>query len=269
MVRVVGLVFLVGAVTAAVACEGGYDTGPDGSALVGQDGGAGEDGATGADAAPPGDADTPDPDGGSANITATCTALCAKGEECFDVDETYDCVSGCIAELGAMCSADEIAKLAACAALDCDSFESCVYTVPCMGMEEYCGNGVCADTEEDCWSCPEDCGDCFCGDGTCSPGECATCTADCPDGCYCGDVCKIGPAHDPSCGDCQAEICAVDSYCCEFEWDGTCVGEAETVCGKDCPAFCGDFVCDPTEDPETCPQDCDEEAPDVPPEPEP
>ena len=35
-----------------------------------------------------------------------------------------------------------------------------------------------------------------------------------------------------------------------------CVDEAESICGKDCPAFCGDYNCDPGEDSENCPQDC-------------
>jgi len=264
--RFQGLVLAVGALTVIVACKGGQSTNPDGSPLVGQDASPDASSMTDASSHPDAsllpdaevvdsDASTPT-DGGSADVAATCTALCEKATVCFGVEDTSECISECTAELGSMCTPDEISQLAACAALDCDGFEPCVYSVPCMGQEQYCGDTVCDEYSEDCASCPEDCGDCVCGDGACSPGECASCAGDCPDGCYCGDPCEVGPAHDPSCGSCDADICAQDSYCCDIEWDGVCVGETETVCGKDCPSYCGDYVCDPDENEETCPVDC-------------
>jgi hypothetical protein len=262
-----------------VACEGGHSTGPDGSPITGGDAGVDIDSAPTADADLTPDANEVVPDGsvpvdgGDVDIAATCAALCAKAVDCMGLEDSPECVSECTMELGYMCTPDEIAQLASCAALDCGGFESCVYSVPCMAQEEFCGNGICEEYSEDCSSCPDDCGACVCGDGVCSPGECATCESDCPDGCYCGDPCKPGPAHDPSCGSCDAEVCAADPYCCEVEWDGVCVDEAESICGKDCPSFCGDWVCDPGEDEENCPQDCGGIDPDwdggVPPPPEP
>src|SRR6478735_5542902 len=74
------------------------------------------------------------------------------------------------------------------------------------------------------------------------------------------DSCEVGEALDPAvCGDCVANICAVDPFCCESSWDDICVGEVATVCGGTCdggecahdscevgealdPAVCGDCV---------------------------
>ena len=66
-------------------------------------------------------------------------------------------------------------------------------------------------------------------------GECPdACVSDCPDGCYCDDVCVEGPPQDPSCGSCQADVCAADAYCCNFRWDRVCVDKAIAICGVVC-----------------------------------
>jgi hypothetical protein len=39
-------------------------------------------------------------------------------------------------------------------------------------------------------------------------------------------------------------------------WDSICVGEAESICGKDCPDVCGDGFCSPSEKCESCALDC-------------
>lgn len=120
----------------------------------------------------------------------------------------------------------------------------------------FCGDGICDGTES-CSSCEDDCGACVCGDAVCSPGECGDCPTDCPNGCSCPhSICEIGDLLDAGCDSCAAQICAVDSFCCETSWDGYCVQEVETVCGKSCPVLCGDFVCEPPEDPSSCPGDC-------------
>ncbi len=41
----------------------------------------------------------------------------------------------------------------------------------------------------------------------------------------------VGTPLDPTCNDCATTVCSHDSYCCEVEWDDTCVGEAATECG--------------------------------------
>lgn len=41
--------------------------------------------------------------------------------------------------------------------------------------------------------------------------------------------------HGPGCDDavCEATVCAVDSFCCDTEWDSICVGEAIDMCDLD------------------------------------
>jgi len=53
-------------------------------------------------------------------------------------------------------------------------------------------------------------------------------------------------------------VCAIDDYCCDSEWDGICVNEAQDECGANCELanFCGDDVCGDGEDCETCEADC-------------
>ena len=48
------------------------------------------------------------------------------------------------------------------------------------------------------------------------------------------------PNGTPGCADaaCCTSVCAVDSYCCDVEWDSTCVDLALTLCGGS--AGCGD-----------------------------
>ena len=193
-------------------------------------------------------------DGTAGCDDATCeAAVCAMDDYCCNTewdDDCVDCASGGSTWMGDECSA----VLADCP--QCDP----------------CGDGVC-DTEggEDCDTCELDCGACpYCGDGECNGGEdCDTCDVDC--GACKGDCCvENGSA---GCDDvaCQAEVCAIDSFCCENTWDGYCVDCAsgqdgyqgldcagvDATCGCEVPV-CGDGLCDDTigEDCDTCPDDC-------------
>ncbi len=49
-----------------------------------------------------------------------------------------------------------------------------------------------------------------------------------------GDCCA--PTGGPACGDpaCCGPVCAQDAYCCDTEWDSTCVGIAETIAACGC-----------------------------------
>lgn len=51
-------------------------------------------------------------------------------------------------------------------------------------------------------------------------------------------LCVIGVALAANCdasfGDCVDQICAVDSYCCNNNWDSVCVSEVSSVCGLNC-----------------------------------
>jgi hypothetical protein len=97
-----------------------------------------------------------------------------------------------------------------------------------------CGDGACG-VDEDCTTCPEDCGPC--GGASC---------------------CE---AHDtPSCDDAAVAecVCAGDAYCCNTMWDGICVGEVTSMgCGScDGGPFCGNGKCEAGEGCQTCPKDC-------------
>ena len=119
----------------------------------------------------------------------------------------------------------------------------------------YCGDLVC-DANEDNWSCPIDCT--YCGDGECEYGEnCASCSADCG-GCASHGLCEEGGPLDPTYDWCTAQICSVDSSCCNLVWNQVCVGEVSSICGLVCPPthpFCGDGVCS-NESCKSCEQDC-------------
>ena len=208
----------------------------------------GDDGATSPDASsdspdaatvdaevdPTPDAAPVPPDAGPETL---CGRLCATILTCFDEGGGgEECEAGCSADL-ADCSLDELGSLDSCSTLGCEEIVDCIVAVPCIdegGKGGGCGDGTC-DPDEDCAFCPDDCGACVCGDTTCSPGECATCAGDCPGGCVCPhDTCTAGELLDPGCDPCVGQVCAVDDYCCTTEWDGTCVGEAQKICGKDC-----------------------------------
>ena len=60
-------------------------------------------------------------------------------------------------------------------------------------------------------------------------------------------VCVTGQALDRSCEDsCVADVCAVDSWCCNVEWDDICVDKVASVCGRTCQEekFCAHDLCD-------------------------
>lgn len=64
-----------------------------------------------------------------------------------------------------------------------------------------------------------------CGSNACAPPPPPLCPH---------DKCVTGDDLDPSCGTCEAAICAVDAFCCNNSWDSICVGEVQTVCGETC-----------------------------------
>jgi hypothetical protein len=52
-----------------------------------------------------------------------------------------------------------------------------------------------------------------------------------PAGC---DVCSEGDALDASCSTCAADVCTIDSYCCDVTWDVACVRLATETPGCPC-----------------------------------
>jgi hypothetical protein len=72
----------------------------------------------------------------------------------------------------------------------------------------------------------------------------ATCVSEvdqfCAQGCGGGgggcshDECTSGDALYSGCSDCVTAICDADPYCCNTEWDATCVGEVDALCSPGC-----------------------------------
>lgn len=54
-----------------------------------------------------------------------------------------------------------------------------------------------------------------------------------PPGCE-HDECVEGNPLAPDCSSCAEAVCAADPYCCETEWDATCILEVEQECGFSC-----------------------------------
>jgi hypothetical protein len=50
------------------------------------------------------------------------------------------------------------------------------------------------------------------------------------------DTCVAGGKLSASCDSCATKVCAADSYCCKTAWDGVCVQQVESLCGKSCAA---------------------------------
>ena len=80
------------------------------------------------------------------------------------------------------------------------------------------------------------CAGVFQGGGTsCEPNECPQPEPGCAH-----DLCETGVALDPSCDPCvevicdDCDVCAVDAFCCENEWDVFCVEEVGIFCGIVC-----------------------------------
>jgi len=82
------------------------------------------------------------------------------------------------------------------------------------------------------------------------------------------EVDEVGTPLDSMCGACAESVCAVDSYCCETEWDETCVGEVDLYCvechdecvvGEALNDSCGDCATDVcAEDPFCCETEWDD-----------
>eukprot|EP00049_Salpingoeca_infusionum_P024310 m.15602 g.15602 ORF g.15602 m.15602 type:complete len:935 (-) comp6677_c0_seq1:468-3272(-) len=115
-------------------------------------------------------------------------------------------------------------------------------------------NGVC-DATEDCYSCPEDCGDfdvgSRCGNGLCEAGDgenCGNCPQDCA-GTIGGTCCGFGPivsgglSMGTATTGCDATICKSNGYLCR-----------SMPQPKSC---CGDEMCLGSETKLSCPIDCD------------
>jgi hypothetical protein len=73
----------------------------------------------------------------------------------------------------------------------------------------------------------------------------ATCGIDCGGGNCEHDLCEVGTPLDPACDTCVTDVCNIDSFCCEVEWDQLCIDLAVATCGIDCGGgTCEHDLCD-------------------------
>ena len=111
---------------------------------------------------------------------------------------------------------------------------------------DYCGDGTCDTSTENCSSCESDCGRC-CPNGSCEPefGEDCNNCSDCQTTCCINGVCEDGENRDNCPLDC--------GYCGDGRCDG---GENRDSCPQDC-GYCGDGWCDGNHEAcNSCPEDC-------------
>ena len=106
-----------------------------------------------------------------------------------------------------------------------------------------CGDGECkSGDDEDCDSCPEDCGICLaCGDGICSASADSAENPDaCPEDCgACGDgICGVHETADSCAFDCS--VACGDGFCQPPETGSN--EESDFYCPIDC-GLCSDQVC--------------------------
>ena len=143
---------------------------------------------------------------------ATCAGLARENSACGCVSECGDICAGscCVAKETPLCD-DEACCEAVCAL---DPF--------CCELNGGAWDAVCASLA----ASTDACGD------VCPQPECGDLTA--------GDCCT--PHAGPACNDlsCCESVCAIDSFCCESQWDIACA----ILAGEECPEcqsklFCG------------------------------
>ncbi|MGB0591278.1 MAG: cupredoxin domain-containing protein [Myxococcota bacterium] len=162
---------------------------------------------------------------------ASCASDCGScGGDCCAPHDGKGCdqpdVQACVCDVAPYCcEGDWDIICAALATQDCAA--SCDDIVTC-------GDAQC-DIEENCTSCPGDCGACT---GSCQEAHIAPGCASAP------------------CTEC---VCAVDDFCCEFSWDVSCTIYVETDCAETCATdYCGDGTCGDGESCTNCATDCGE-----------
>jgi hypothetical protein len=199
---------------------------------------------------------------------------CVCGVDAVCCSDTWDASCAVIAEeecaLSCICP-DDGACCDGHGGLGCDDrrCQDCV-----LGIDSACGDlawdaNCAAEAAVDCaLECP--CGDCCgpqdvagCGDKFCQDCVCdldeeccdpeigwdARCEsiarAECSIACPCNECCEPQPSESGivGCGDkeCQDCVCALDSNCCELEWDGICASRAADECERRC-------MCEPVND---------------------
>lgn len=130
---------------------------------------------------------------------------CARGTLACTCQPDGGCAAGLECE-GTICVSP--GELGSSSGDDVDTTDDPQTTTPSTSattsIPPLCGDGAC-DPDEQCTTCPEDCGECpaVCGDGSCDADEsCASCADDC--GQCCGDG-SCEPEHDESWAVCWSD----------------------------------------------------------------
>ena len=191
-------------------------------------------------------------------LALCCAAACSQGEPAIDPGAGDDLTAIPAApEVAGGCAHDVCdegvaldATCSPCAAAVCQQDPECCATawdqLCVFEAEDLCG--------EDCTSCSH--GLCVEGEALdpicdpCVPTVCkvdpfccdvewdALCTQEGEDLCGCvecaHDPCETGEALDVTCDPCVRNVCDLDSFCCDVEWDDLCVDEANDICDLQC-----------------------------------
>ncbi len=192
------------------------------------------------------------PNSNDADITA---CVCAEDTYCCENAWDFLCVQKVTDVCGVSCACEDLpAEVTACSEdADCDF---CDDGDKCNGGYK-CDGGTCVATPA---VVCDSSGDKGCTKNTCSPisGECAmtgdesvceddkACTTDTCDAetgecsnteipeCGTNHPCKAASTPGSNDDTITACACEADSYCCNFQWDGSCVNTAKKECGLTC-----------------------------------
>jgi hypothetical protein len=195
-----------------------------------------------------------------ASDCGSCASDCCRAKGTTGCSQP-DCMA-CVCAQDSICC--ELGWDQACVDI---AITGCASTCDCAFCEDpacSCGDGTCQEFES-CASCAADCGACestCCREGSgagCNTGTCESCVCahdpyccsvqwdaacasvtveQCAGICPCvasdGPCCEVG--WGPGCAepDCEACVCALDSYCCTVWWDEFCVNATAEECGAAC-----------------------------------
>lgn len=168
-----------------------------------------------------------------------CGACCGNGM-CNEGEDCNNCAQDCPGP----CAPNPTCPHSACF-VD-GPLDPALCRDPCVDM-------VCAQDASCCMTWQDKCSILAlgCGADPCVTAVCAAMPSCCSSGwtqacvdqaktscntqCDCShSICQGGAVLDGSCNPCAAEICKADSYCCDTDWDGICVGEVGSICGIVC-----------------------------------
>jgi len=148
------------------------------------------------------------------------------GNSCADAGAgTWSCVAG-QCTLG--CTGGQTACSGTCYDLTNTDQHCGSCTTDCTSSSQSCCSSACVDTQSD----KNNCGSCGmkCPTSACSSGKCCS---NPPMGSCGQSLCTdTGFPLFPGCDGkgCVNAVCSVDSFCCDVDWDSSCVSEVDTFC---------------------------------------